>query len=195
MLNEHFVYLGLILSSIGGLSYLLATVKGAVQPNKVTWFLWALTTLITFAAEVQQGVGVQAWVTFGAGIIPLLVFIASFLNKRAYWSIRRLDIVAGVLSLVGIVVWRLSQTGDIAIVANLTANFLASFPTILKAYQHPESENPRAYALGASAGLVTLLTISTWNFATYAFPANLFLVNGFIALLARRPAKAALREV
>ncbi len=188
MLNENFVYLGLILSSVGGIAYLVATLRGVVQPNKVTWFLWALTTLVTFAAEVQQGVGIQSWLTFSAGMIPLLVFLASFVNRRAYWSVQRRDVAAGILAVAGLVIWLLTRTGNVAIAANIAASVLASVPTIAKAYQYPETEHPRAYALGASAGLLTLLTISTWNFATYAFPANLFLTNAIIALLsARRP--------
>lgn len=186
MLNEHFVYLALLLSSAGGISYLVATLRGIAQPNKVTWFLWALTTLVAFAAEIQQGVGIQAWLTFSAGLIPLLVFVASFVNKRAYWRIRRLDVAAGLLSLIGIVIWLVTQTGDVAIAANIFASALAGFPTILKAYQYPETEHVRAYALGAAAGLLTLMTIQTWNFATYAFPASLVLIDGLIALLAQR---------
>ena len=188
MLNENFVYVSLILSSIGGIAYLVATLRGVVQPNKVTWFLWALTTLVTFAAEVQQGVGIQAWLTFSGGLSPLLVFLASFVNRRAYWRIRPLDIAAGILAAIGIVIWLVTRTGDVAIGANIAASVLAGFPTVLKAYQYPETEHPRAYALGALAGLLTLLTISQWNFATYAFPADLFLLNASIALLAmRRP--------
>lgn len=194
MLNEHFVYLALLLSSVGGISYLVATLRGIAQPNKVTWFLWALTTLVTFAAEIQQRVGVQVWLTFSAGLVPLLVFIASFVNKRAYWRIRRLDAIAGLLSLIGIVVWLMTRTGDVAIGANTFAGVLAGFPTILKAYQYPETEQVRAYALGAAAGLLTLLTIRTWNFATYAFPASLVLVDGLIALLAQRKSRTPVSE-
>ncbi len=193
MLNENFVYLGLILSSIGGITYLVATLRGLVQPNKVTWFLWALTTLVTFAAEIRQGVGVQAWLTFTAGLSPLLVFLASYVNKRAYWGVHRLDVAAGILAVAGIVIWLVTRTGDVAIAANIAASVLAGFPTIVKAYQYPETEHPRAYALGASAGLLTLLTIRTWNFATYAFPADLLLINALIAILAARRSRRIVR--
>jgi hypothetical protein len=55
MLDSHFVILGAILNVIGGLSYLIDTIKGKAKPNRVTWFLWALAPLIAFTAELKQG--------------------------------------------------------------------------------------------------------------------------------------------
>lgn len=53
MLNENFVYVGVVLSFLGGLSYLIDTLKGKAKPNKVSWFVWALAPLIAFWATVQ----------------------------------------------------------------------------------------------------------------------------------------------
>jgi hypothetical protein len=59
MIDERFVIVGSILGIIGGLSYLIDVLKGKVQPNRVTWFLWAATPLLAFAAEKHKGVGLQ----------------------------------------------------------------------------------------------------------------------------------------
>ncbi|MEK9178462.1 MAG: hypothetical protein AAB801_01630, partial [Patescibacteria group bacterium] len=64
MLNENFVYVGLFIASLGNIVYLIQTLRGKVQPNRVTWFLWALAPLIAFAAQIKQGVGVQSLLTF-----------------------------------------------------------------------------------------------------------------------------------
>ena len=87
MLDERFVFVGFGLSLIGGASYLFATIKGIAKPNKVTWFLWALAPLIAFWAQIQQGVGLQSLMTFVVGFNPLLIFLASFVNKKAFWKI------------------------------------------------------------------------------------------------------------
>src|ERR1700693_1097434 len=101
MINQNFVYLGVAITALGGLSYLINTLRGTVQPNRVTWFLWSLAPLIAFAAEVRQSVGLQAWFTFILGFEPLLVVIASFINKKAYWKMTRTDKMFGALSLIG----------------------------------------------------------------------------------------------
>lgn len=84
MLDERFVYLGFALVFFGGLSYLIDTVRGKNKPNRVTWFFWAVAPLIAFAAEIQKGVGLRSLMTFSAGFSPLLIFIASFVNKKSY---------------------------------------------------------------------------------------------------------------
>jgi len=44
--------------------------------------------LIAFKAQIKEGVGIhQALLTFMVGFIPLIIFIASFINKKAYWKI------------------------------------------------------------------------------------------------------------
>ena len=98
MINENFVFLGLALSILGGLSYLIDTLKGKTKPNRVTWFFWAAAPLIAFVAEIQQGVGIQSLLTFIVGFNPLLIFIASFVNKKAYWELRKVDYFCGLLA-------------------------------------------------------------------------------------------------
>lgn len=82
MLNENFVILGAVIAAIGSLSYLIDTIKGKAKPNRVTFFLWTLAPMIAFAAEIKQGVGMQSLITFMVGFSPLLIFLASFTNKK-----------------------------------------------------------------------------------------------------------------
>src|SRR4051812_41209104 len=105
MINPNFVFIGVLLQFIGGYEYLIQTLKGTVKPNKVTWFLWALAPLIAFAAQLSKGVGVQSLMTFAAGFVPLLIFLASFVNKKSEWKITKFDWICGGASLLGIVFW------------------------------------------------------------------------------------------
>ena len=91
MISENFIFIGTILILIGGGSYLIDTLAGKAKPNRVTWLLWALAPLIAFAAEIKQGVGLQSLLTFVVGFNPLLIFLASFVNKKSFWRIKPLD--------------------------------------------------------------------------------------------------------
>ena len=105
MIDERFIFLGVALSFVGSLVYTILTIKGQAKPNRVSWFIWSLAPLIAFFAEVKQGVGIQSLATFVVGFGPLLTFIASFVNKKAYWKISKLDMICGGLSLVGLGLW------------------------------------------------------------------------------------------
>lgn len=105
MIDENFIYLGAILNVIGTGSYVIETLKGRAKPNRVTWFLWALAPLIAASAQFREGVGLIALSTFMNGFMPLLVLIASLMNKKAFWQASRFDYLCGSVSLFALILW------------------------------------------------------------------------------------------
>jgi len=182
MLNENFIWIALLINSFGTVIYLWDTLKGKVKPNKVTWILWSVNPLIAFAAEVHQQVGIQSLLTFLIGFGPLIIFLASFVNKKAYWKITKTDVLCGLFSIFGLTLWYFTKVGNIAIVFSIVADGFAALPTLYKAYQHPKTENAFAYLTAAISGVITVLTIREWNLATYGFPAYIFLINLLIVI-------------
>jgi hypothetical protein len=180
MLDERFVWVGFILTFCGGLSYLIDTIKGKTKPNRVSWFFWALAPLIAFAAEIHKGVGVQAWMTFSVGFNPLLIFLASFINKKSYWELHKTDYFYGILALIGIIIWQITGEGNIAILFSILADGFAAIPTIIKSYHQPETESSKIYLFSMINAGITLLTISIWDFAHWGFPVYIF---GICALM------------
>src|SRR5215218_1082663 len=98
MIDERFVLLGAALATVGGVSYLLDTLAGRNQPNKVTWLLWGVAPLMAFAAQLSEGVGIAAVATFAVGFMPLTICAASFVNPRSEWRTTVFDVVCGVFS-------------------------------------------------------------------------------------------------
>lgn len=183
MINENFVIVGIIITIIGGSTYLIDTVRGKIQPNRVSYFLWALAPILAFFAEIHQGVGIQSLLTFIVGFIPAVIFIASFLNKKSYWKLEKLDLLCGALSLLGLFLWFITQIGNIAIVFSILADALASMPTVIKAYKEPQTESPYGYLSNGISAIITLLTVKNWNFQNYAFPIYILFMMGSIGIL------------
>lgn len=183
MIDEKFVFVGAVINLYGTFSYLLSTLKGETKPNKITWFLWALAPLIAFAAQVYQGVGLSSVMTFVVGFGPLLIFTASFVNRKSEWKISSFDLICGGLSLIGIILWSITRTGDIAILFAILADGLAAIPTLIKSYYEPETENYHAFLFAGINGFITLLTIKQWDFAHYAFPLYIFAICFIFVLL------------
>ncbi len=189
MLPEYFAVIGSVIASLGGIYYAYLTFKGRVKPNKVTWLFWSAFPMIAFVAQLSQGVGLIAWATFVGGAPPVLVLIASFFNKDAYWQTRRIDYYFAVAGVLSIIVWQFTNTPNIALTFALLADLLVALPTIIKTYQFPETENWKAYAVSTIGFLIAVLAIPEWIYENYAFVFYLFLLNLSIAVLAmRRPA-------
>lgn len=185
MIDPHFVFLGAAISCLGGLRYLAGVLTGRVQPNRVSWFMWALAPLVAFAAEVQEGVGLPSLMTFTVGFMPLLIFAASFAGRGSAWRLTRFDLLCGALSLAGLALWALTRSGNVAIAFGMLADALAAVPTLVKAYVAPESESCATYLGSALSAAITLLTVTAWSFATYAFPAYILGIGMLLTVLIR----------
>jgi hypothetical protein len=159
------------------------TLSGKVKPDKVTWLLWSLAPMIAFAAEIQKGVGIQSLLTFMIGFNPLIIFITSFLNKKTPWKLGKFDIICGILSLSGIFIWVITKEATLAIIVSIIADALAAFPTIIKSYKAPQTENYLTYFTSVLSATIVLLTITTWDLAHYGFPVYILLMNSLLVFL------------
>ena len=183
MINQNFVILGAIIAVVGSVSYLIDTLKGRVKPNRVSFLLWSLAPLIAFFAEIKQGVGLQSLLTFMVGFLPLTIFIASFVNKKAEWKLTRFDLTCGAFSIVGLVLWYITKSGNIAIIFSILADGLAALPTLVKAFNHPETESGWPYFSSTLSAAITLLTVKVWNLANAGFPMYIGVVTLVISVL------------
>jgi hypothetical protein len=188
MIPEHFALIGALLGALGGFYYLYQTLIGKTKPNRVTWFMWALFPMIAFAAQLSQGVGTLAWVTFFSGVTPLLIFVASFVNKGAYWKTKVTDYFLLGASLLSLWLWSITDNANIALVISIIADIFAAVPTYHKAWFHPQSESWIAYAISTAGFFLSFLAIQTYTFEDSAFVIYVLLLNGSLALLtARKP--------
>jgi hypothetical protein len=192
MLHPYFAVLGAGINLLGSAGYIWDTLKGRTKPNRVSWGLWAVSPLVAFAAELTQGVKLQSLMTLSSGLVPLAVFVVSFADRKAYWKIKRFDWYCAGLSVLSLVMWLITGEGNIAILFAIGADVLACVPTLAKSYTDPQTESASAFVAGTVASALTLLTISDWTFAHYAFPAYLLVANAAIAatilVRGRRPA-------
>lgn len=180
MLHQNFIIIGTLLGAIGSFAYLIDTVKGKVKPNRVSFLLWAIAPLIAFAAQIKQGVGLESLMTFSTGFLPLTVFIASFVNKQAEWKVTKFDLVCGVLSMIGLVLWLVTKVGNVAITFSILADGLAAIPTLVKAYQYPDTELAWPWMTTVFGVILTLLTLNELTFANSGFIIYILIVNTLI---------------
>ncbi len=125
----------------GTLPYLIKTIKGEIQPNKITWLFWSIPLFAVLAQYIE---GVVTWASFPvfiAGISPFLIFCASFINPKSYWKLQKFDYFVGGGIVMFLILWGITQNVYIAIICSIIADALAAIPTLKKAYTNPETES------------------------------------------------------
>jgi hypothetical protein len=180
MLSSNFVVVGTIIGAIGSFAYLVDTVKGKIKPNRVSFLLWSIAPFIAFAAQIKQGVGIESLMTFSTGFLPMMTFLASFVNKKAEWKLTGFDLLCGLLSVLGLVLWLITKVGNVAIFFSIMADGLAAVPTIVKSYRYPETELAWPWIATSFGVVLTLLTIKDWSFANSGFIIYILIVDTFI---------------
>lgn len=183
MLPEYFAFISTLIASLGSIYYLYLTIKGKVQPNKITFFFWGLFPMIAFFAQSEQDVSSVIWITFAMGFLPFLILLAAYFNPGAYWAIKPRDYYLAAIAVVSMLLWYVTENANLAIIFALIADVFASLPTILKAYNAPHSEDWKPYAINSVGFLVGVLAIQNWVFAEYSFVLYFFLLTTFLAAL------------
>lgn len=179
---EYLVLLGATVQLIGIYSYIKDTIRGETKPNRMTWLMWSIAPLIATAAAMSDGVTWAVVPVFISGFCPLLVLIASFVNKNSYWKLERFDYICGALSLLALVLWGITKIADVAIFFSIASDGLAALPTLIKSWKYPETESAAPFTAGIFNSLTSFAAIRMWTFSSYGFPVYLVLINTSIAL-------------
>ncbi|MFZ4619497.1 MAG: hypothetical protein ACOYNS_02985 [Bacteroidota bacterium] len=183
MLHQNFIIIGTLIGAVGSVAYLVDTVKGKVRPNRVSFLLWSIAPFIAFAAQLDQGIGLESLMTFSTGFLPLTVFIATYFNERSVWKITTFDLVCGVLSILGLILWMVTSVGNIAIAFSIIADAFAAVPTLVKSYKYPDTEIAWPWLATSFGVVLTLLTLQGLTFANSGFIIYILLLNTVIFAL------------
>ena len=177
MLPEWFIGFAILLRLFSGGRYAWGILHGRARPNPVTWFLWGSTAMVAFIAQVNEGVGAQAIVTFVLGLSPLTIAVLATVKGHLRAHLTPFTYSCAAITLGGVFLWQITDNAIFAIACSILADIAASAPTLLKGYRDPKSEYALPYLLSVISMAITLLTITRWNFETYAFPLYMLLIN------------------
>lgn len=181
------VVLSAALSLSGSFAYVRDMFRGKSKPNLVTWGLWAFAPLIATGAALSAHA--DGWATvriFMSGFGPLLVFLSAFIVRQSYWKLSRFDYACGVLSIIALSVWLGVHAPLVAILLLAVADLLATVPTIIKAWKHPETETLYTYFIGLFTASIIVPAIPVWNIENSAFQIYLIITNITLCIIVSR---------
>jgi hypothetical protein len=189
MLSQNYIYISLILAFLGYGDYIVKSYKGITKPNRISWSIWSLAAFITFISQRKLGVGIVSLYSAMQFILPLIIFIVSFKNKKAYWKLSYYDFICGFLAITGLIFLIFTKQPLVSLWLGILTDFFASIPTLIKCYIAPETESWKTYSLAIASSLVAVLTVKPWKFDQYSFAFYVMLINVVFVILILRPQK------
>ncbi len=181
------VIISTLLMLWGGYAYFRDTLAGRTKPNRVSWFLWALAPLVSLGAAFSADADIWASVrVLVGGVVPGVIFLGSFFNRKSYWQLTRFDWICGGLSLTALLFWQLASSPLIAVLLAAAANTFALIPTFIKAWNFPETETRLIYINSFLSAVLIIPAIPVWNIANSAFQISLMLGTGVMLVAVYR---------
>ena len=174
---------GSLIASFGGFYYLVRTLRGRVQPNRVSWFFWSVLPFTVFFAQLAEGVPAQIiLVSFLAGIVPFSVFCASFYNPRAYWRVHWYDYFFAFFTISGLALWYIISEPAITLTVAIIVDMTMAAPLLFKIHSHPFSEHWSFYGCNALGFFIVTLSLPGWSYINSAYVFYLASVNLTVTL-------------
>jgi hypothetical protein len=174
---DYLVFAAAIAMLLAAFLYIRSMFRGGAKPNRVTWLLWSIAPFIATAASISAGAGWAALPVFMSGFVPFLIFTASFFVKKAYWKLSAFDYFCGVVSILALVLWYVTNEPNVAVGFAIASDGAAAIPTLRKARRFPQTESSWPYTLGIFNAATSFAVASVWSFSALAFPTYLIALN------------------
>jgi hypothetical protein len=150
--------------------YLHDTLRGETRPSIISQSLWCLFALLAVVGQyASTGFTWSMAVALGTAFNNIII-VTVCLFGYGYRGHTRFDIASGLLALIGIFLWYVTDLPVYTVVFAVIANICAGIPTYRKTFKHPRTENTSAWLLVFGSALFSLFALRTITISSVAFP-------------------------
>ena len=167
--------------------YIRSILQGKTKPNRASWFIWASVSIGLLASYHYSGATTTIWLTISYTIIPLSIFLLSL--KYGVGGYTALDVICISGAVLGLILWRLTHSPEVALYLNVLVDGLGFIPTLKKAYLNPESEDRLAWSIATVANILNVSALTTWRLKIALFPIYNFAFNAAVITLLLRASR------
>lgn len=178
-MREFLIIAGGGLSVLSVLPYLRDVMRGKTKPRVVSWLTWTVLTAIATAAALSDKAYASGILTLAGTFATGSVVVAGL--KYGDKRFERFDVYCLLGAFVGLVLWLLFGSPEIAIVATVSIDFIGALPTLRHSWQKPHEETETAFIFSSFAAFLTLLAVKEVSITNLTFPLYLTAMNGLIA--------------
>lgn len=156
------------------------------NPPRSTWLIWMTVSFMLLASYRAEGAASQ---TLGVPIAYAICGVVTFLLSLKYgvggWDL--LDRICLGLALGSGIIWWLSGSPLIALLANLGVDSAGAIRIVRGVYENPKSESRVAWSLFFAGSAFNLLATDHLTFAIAAYLIYIFIACGTIATMVLLP--------
>jgi len=176
--RQHLAVVSTLLTAACVVPYLRDIYRGRTRPQRVSWFIYALLSVVAAVPQFIAGDHAGALLATGSAIGFTAVFIASIRHGEGGAS--RLDRLSLALAALGVVLSIVVEQPMIAVIAVVVAEQLATFLTAAKASRDPTSETAITWMIDGLAGVSAIAAVERFSSAELMYPIHHTCVNLFV---------------
>lgn len=163
-----FLTMSVVISLSAYIVGIYSIIRGNFRPQRMTRFLLLLISLLFVGTLFAQGDRNAIYLALVTFIGTLAIFILSI--KKGIGGTTKLDLVVFFMALFSLVVWYTTKNPILGLSMSIITDFIAFFPTLVKSWILPETEEWKFYILDVFSSLCSLLSISVFTFGKVIFP-------------------------
>jgi len=152
-----------------------------VKPNRATWAIWTVVGLMLLASYRSAGASFTIGVPIAYALCGITIFLLSLKYGEGGWT--NLDRWCLAVAAGSAIVWWLTGSPLVALVANLGIDLVGGLPTIKKVYLNPASESCTAWTMFFLGNVANLFAVEHFTFAIATYPIYMFLACGTMVVL------------
>lgn len=180
-MKNTFLILSVLIACLRQIVGILAVIRGGFRPQRMTRFLLFLVSLLLVGTLFAQGDRNAIYTILTIAIGNLIMFLLSL--RKGIGGTTRFDFFVLLTAIITLIVWRTTDNHILGLCMAIATNFVAFWPTIIKTWCLPETEEWVFYALYALSSILVILSISNFTFGKLALPAYVVFMNGMLALI------------
>ena len=160
--------------------YIRGILRGQTKPNRVTWWILALASLILAASYFASGARDTVWVPIAYFFSFTIIAILSLRYGEGDGTLTLLDKTCVLGAIISIFLWWFTGSPVVALFFEMGVELFGLIPTIAKAYRNPVTEDFAAWAIAVSASLLNVFAITDWSYVIATYPIYIFVTNAIV---------------
>lgn len=170
-----FGYISAALSILMVLPYIRDILMLKTKPERASWFIWTVLGLIAFFSQFAKGATGSLWLTAGQTLAVFIVLL--FAIRYGVGGFAKRDKLALAAAGFGLILWYLTKEAYTALLMVIAIDAIGSMLTLLKAYEHPETETLSTWVMSGTSGVFGALAVGGIHWILLSYPLYIILAN------------------
>jgi hypothetical protein len=169
---------GALLIIVGYVPYIRSILRHVVKPQRISWGIWTILTVILFVNQVKNGGGYSSVFMGCTAVLVATTFLLSM--KLGIGGASTADRILLVSAMLLLGYWLTVQDTRLSTIVAVSVDFLGAIPTVIKARRQPHTENYAQWILAGLGGLFSMLAVARHDYILYIYPIYNVTMNGVI---------------